>query len=223
MRRTALMFILAGLTGALVAVPIAVYAGHQFGDVPNSNPFHDDIAWLADAQVTLGCGGGQYCPKDFVTREQMAAFMRRLAENEVVDAGEVGGLVPAQLVPRIEESFSTLSQDFGDPATTLATVTLEAPTDGTVFIQFSVQAGAVTGQGRAWVEPGTSDCSFGTERVTADATISQARQTYIRWSNVEVAEGTHSYQLCGLLSASAFTVQTSGAGIAAIFTPTVSQ
>ncbi len=77
MRRTALMFVLAGLVGALVATPVAVYASHQFGDVPDSNPFHDDISWLADAGVTLGCGGTNYCPKDNVTREQMAAFLHR--------------------------------------------------------------------------------------------------------------------------------------------------
>jgi hypothetical protein len=83
--------------GALVATPIAVYASHQFSDVPNTNPFHDDISWLADAEVTLGCGPNAYCPKDLVTREQMAAFMRRLAENQVVDAGTVDGLDSSEL------------------------------------------------------------------------------------------------------------------------------
>jgi len=27
--------------------------------------------------VTLGCGGGNYCPNDFITRDQMAAFIIR--------------------------------------------------------------------------------------------------------------------------------------------------
>jgi hypothetical protein len=83
------MFALAGLVGALVAVPIAVYASHSFSDVPDSNTFHEDIAWLKDSGVTLGCNppaNTLFCPKDNVTREQMAAFMRRLAENQVVDA-----------------------------------------------------------------------------------------------------------------------------------------
>ncbi len=43
MRRTALMFALAGMVGALVATPIAVYASHRFTDVPGSNTFHADI------------------------------------------------------------------------------------------------------------------------------------------------------------------------------------
>jgi hypothetical protein len=37
MRRTALMFALAGMVGALVATPIAVYATHQFTDVSDAH------------------------------------------------------------------------------------------------------------------------------------------------------------------------------------------
>lgn len=76
------------LIGLALAVPAAVLASHRFTDVPTSSSFHDDINWLADAGVTLGCdaSGTQFCPSDFVSRQQMAAFMRRLAENEVVDA-----------------------------------------------------------------------------------------------------------------------------------------
>ncbi len=36
-----------------------------------------NINAVADAGITLGCGGGQYCPASFTTREQMAAFLRR--------------------------------------------------------------------------------------------------------------------------------------------------
>lgn len=64
-----------------------------------SNIFHDDIAWLADADVTRGCNppaNTEFCPSDEVTREQMAAFMRRLAENRV-DAGRLQGLTVDQL------------------------------------------------------------------------------------------------------------------------------
>jgi len=76
---------------AVVLVPTSSWAAHQFNDVPDANLFHDDITWLKDAGVTLGCGSGNYCPEDNVTRQQMAAFMRRLAENQVVDAGQVLG------------------------------------------------------------------------------------------------------------------------------------
>ena len=90
MRRTLFVAVLAAVVGAVVATPIAVYASHSsFTDVPATNTFHDDIAWLAEAGVTKGCNppaNTEFCPKDEVTREQMAAFMHRLAENQVVDA-----------------------------------------------------------------------------------------------------------------------------------------
>lgn len=77
------------LVTALIVAPLTAIASHTFTDVPETNTFHEDIAWLADAGVTKGCNppaNTEYCPKDEVTREQMSAFMRRLAENKVVDA-----------------------------------------------------------------------------------------------------------------------------------------
>ena len=74
---------------ATALVPVAVSASHTFTDVPDTNLFHDDITWLADAGVTKGCNppaNDQFCPSATVTREQMAAFMKRLAEAQVVDA-----------------------------------------------------------------------------------------------------------------------------------------
>lgn len=62
---------------SLLVVPAAAFAGHAFTDVPNDNQFHLAIDAITGAGITAGCGGGQYCPKDAVTREQMAAFMQR--------------------------------------------------------------------------------------------------------------------------------------------------
>lgn len=47
----------------------------RFGDVPTTSPFYAFIEQMALRQITLGCGGGNYCPGDPVTREQMAAFI----------------------------------------------------------------------------------------------------------------------------------------------------
>jgi len=79
---------------ALVVAPLTAIASHSFTDVPDGNVFHADIQWLKDAGVTLGCNpptNTRFCPSDSVTREQMAAFMKRLADNRVVDAGKVDG------------------------------------------------------------------------------------------------------------------------------------
>jgi hypothetical protein len=82
---------------ALAAFPLGALASHDFADVPDSNPFHADISALAASGVTTGCGGGNYCPSAFVTREQMAAFMNRLGalaagKTPVVNADKLDGL-----------------------------------------------------------------------------------------------------------------------------------
>lgn len=81
---------------AAISFPLGALASHQFSDVPNGNQYHADIAALAGSGVTTGCGGGQYCPSDFVTREQMAAFMNRLGalqagRTPVVNAAQLDG------------------------------------------------------------------------------------------------------------------------------------
>jgi uncharacterized protein (DUF1800 family) len=51
----------------------------RFADVPPDNPFYAFIEEMAVRGITLGCGGGNYCPSATVTREQMAAFIMRAA------------------------------------------------------------------------------------------------------------------------------------------------
>ena len=62
-----------------------------FGDVPGSNVFHDDITWLADSGITKGCNppvSDLYCPDDYVTRAQMAAFLHRALEDTLIATSE---------------------------------------------------------------------------------------------------------------------------------------
>jgi hypothetical protein len=49
----------------------------RFADVLSSNPFYGHIEEMAVRAITLGCGGGNYCPTANVTRGQMAAFLVR--------------------------------------------------------------------------------------------------------------------------------------------------
>ena len=51
-----------------------------FGDVPASSPFCRFIEELARRGVVGGCGGGNYCPLDPVTREQMPVFVLKTLE-----------------------------------------------------------------------------------------------------------------------------------------------
>ena len=81
----------------VIAFPLGVFASHQFSDVPNGHTFHGDIDVLVDAGLTTGCGGGKYCPEEFVTRGQIAAFLNRLGalsptKTPVVNADRIDGL-----------------------------------------------------------------------------------------------------------------------------------
>jgi S-layer family protein len=46
-----------------------------FADVPAGSPFCRWIEELARRGVVSGCGGGNYCPQQAVTREQMGVFI----------------------------------------------------------------------------------------------------------------------------------------------------
>ncbi len=46
-----------------------------FPDVPCPSIFADWIEELAAEGITTGCGGGNFCPNNFVTRRQMAVFL----------------------------------------------------------------------------------------------------------------------------------------------------
>jgi IPT/TIG domain-containing protein/S-layer family protein len=49
----------------------------DFVDVPSTQAFYTFITKLATNAITAGCGGGNYCPNDPVTRAQMAVFLLR--------------------------------------------------------------------------------------------------------------------------------------------------
>jgi serine protease AprX len=66
-------------SGAIVAggQTLNIYQGINFADVSANDLFYNEIGKLSARGVTLGCGGGNFCPNDPVTRDQMAAFIIR--------------------------------------------------------------------------------------------------------------------------------------------------
>jgi hypothetical protein len=48
-----------------------------FNDVPTSHPQFQFIEALAESGITVGCGGGNYCPNNPLTRGQMAVFLAK--------------------------------------------------------------------------------------------------------------------------------------------------
>ena len=122
---------------ALLLIPAAAVASHQFADVPNSNIFHNDISWMADKGITKGCNppaNTLFCPGSAVTREQMAAFMHRAQK---------------QLGTRYGENFRQDVPLRNDTERVLVTTNITAPNDG----------GAITIKGMATIFPRTSDQS----------------------------------------------------------------
>jgi hypothetical protein len=50
-----------------------------YPDVLTSSRFCGDIAWLKSQRITSGYQDGSYHPKASITRQEMAAFVHRLA------------------------------------------------------------------------------------------------------------------------------------------------
>ena len=68
------------IAGASVGYKLQVSpapATADFGDVPTNHPFFQYIEALYASGITGGCGGGNYCPNNPVTRGQMAVFLAK--------------------------------------------------------------------------------------------------------------------------------------------------
>jgi streptogramin lyase len=66
------VFLLKGKHGASYVPPACMGV---FADVPCPSQFADWIEEFANEGITAGCGGGDYCPNQPVTRAQMAVFL----------------------------------------------------------------------------------------------------------------------------------------------------
>ena len=127
-RRATLRIVLSVVAlAALLAVPIGVFASHQFTDVPDSNTFHTQIGRVKGAGITAGCTATKYCPADNVTRGQMAAFLARTGGRTVHD-----------------DFLASL--DVGASNVTLATVSLKAGDvpGGTAYVKIDASLAGYT-------------------------------------------------------------------------------
>lgn len=73
------VFLLAAKEGSTYSPPACVTP--RFDDVPCTHPLAAWINELAARGVTGGCGNGNYCPTNAVTREQMAVFLLATKEG----------------------------------------------------------------------------------------------------------------------------------------------
>ncbi|MGH9380353.1 MAG: S-layer homology domain-containing protein, partial [Thermoanaerobaculia bacterium] len=72
------VFLLKALEGSGYAPPACTGV---FDDVPCPSLFADWIEDLVSRGITAGCGGGNYCPNNTVTRDQMAVFLLKTLEG----------------------------------------------------------------------------------------------------------------------------------------------
>ena len=89
-RRRAGVSLLAIALGVLNATAGATTpeSGAGFSDVGPYHLFAEEIDWLAASGITRGCNpprNDHFCPNDYVTRGQMAAFLTRALELEPAD------------------------------------------------------------------------------------------------------------------------------------------
>ncbi len=71
---------LTGLAGMIVGYQLQVSpapATATFGDVPTDHPFFQYVQALVASGITAGCGSGNYCPDNPLTRGQMAVFLAK--------------------------------------------------------------------------------------------------------------------------------------------------
>lgn len=94
---------------ALLAVlgAASAVASHSFLDVPEDHLFHGDIEWMKDTGVTRGCNppaNTNYCPEDYTTRGEMAAFFHRFSTSGVLNAGTLDGLDSTDFLGKDEKA-----------------------------------------------------------------------------------------------------------------------
>lgn len=125
-------------TIALLALTAgAAIAAASFVDVSDDNIFSGDIEWMADNGITAGCNppeNTRFCPTDEVTRAQMAAFMHRLATNQVVNAAALAGHTSDEFVLKSESGDGSVDHadtaDYADEAGHADTADNAAQLDG---------------------------------------------------------------------------------------------
>jgi hypothetical protein len=194
-----------------VLAPVAVVASGGYFTDDETSVFEAHIDWMAESGITLGCNppvNDHYCPNDNVTRGQMAAFLHRLAQNQVVDAGALGG----ETADYYESVLWANDVEFGPLADTLeqngiavVELTIEAPYDG--YLQINSSASIYDPdtdvQSLWWVQVDDTTCAPNGTTLSqvgaayASVYANQRRQSASVAGAVAVDAGSHTVILCG--------------------------
>lgn len=111
-------------TLAILVPSMALGVVSSFGDVDPGSQFFANIVNMANSGITTGAGGCNFCPKDNVTREQMAALLHRTAPratavnfstplgNTPGGAAANGGTVDSASVTSLNNEYLFISAAF---------------------------------------------------------------------------------------------------------------
>jgi hypothetical protein len=164
-RRRVLLIVV--VLGVLVAPVAAIGATSLWSDVPDDSIFVQDTNWMKITGVSRGCNPPQnteYCPKEFVNREQMAAFMHRLSILQVVDAATAIDAENAKNAITADNADKVDGRDADDLMSITGANTVEAVTfDPTVVnplllvsltgFEIPASGGVLTAQANVTAEP----------------------------------------------------------------------
>lgn len=200
---------LVALAAIMVIAPTAAIASHDFSDVPNTNIFHADIEWMLENGVTTGCGSGNYCPSDYVTREQMAAFMKRLSTSKIVNAAtaetadsanSLMGTLPGAFTAPVSFSFSSTSP------VEAAAMDITVPGPGLIVVTVS---------GNIWIDADSASTSslavYAILALCADSAAICETDTFVHYTdpdNANVANSTPGFSLSLVLPVTAAGTET---------------
>jgi hypothetical protein len=134
-------------TFLVALVPLATLAANPFTDLVPGSVHNPNIDAIYNAGITTGCvPNAEYCPTDFVTRQEMASFLARtagLGGNPAVanalTAQTVGGYAPGDLTrfAFADQGMLNNGQDIPLPGSTgsipaILTVSMTLPRRGVV-------------------------------------------------------------------------------------------
>jgi len=209
----------------LIAPVAAAGATSLWADVPDDSIFVDDTNWMKITGVSVGCNppdNTEYCPKSLLTREQMAAFMHRLSDLQVVDAATAIDAENAENSDTVDgrdadELMSITGSDSGEIASfspqppsgnsaLLASLTgFEVPAGGGVITGHgNAQADAISGSqaGLVWiVVDGDGGCDAPIQNPSGTGSYLAVKgETFLATTSAintqTVAAGTHRIDLC---------------------------
>ena len=122
-----------------VGAPAFAQACAGFTDVSASSQFCENVEWLKNREVTLGCTSATlYCPGDAVSRLAMAAFMDRLATAltpAVVRVESQGGATDLSTQPVLCQTSDQPIADFPRTFVLSAVITALGATTENLSIQ----------------------------------------------------------------------------------------